>query len=164
MTRCVAVAATVAAVFSASGCGGGTGHGAGGPPLAWVATPQVFKPATLPNDRVAVGTVRNTSSKVLQLSAAHVVVRDAAGRRLVSSTQFAAGYAHGLYGAYQKPSPIPPLELRRLGLVISLAPGKTSPLAVSWRIPAGARLPVSVDYGLGRLVLPTTARPGAPGV
>lgn len=163
MCRAAAAAILVFALAGAAGCGGGA-NGGGGPPLAWVGGPQVFRPASLPNDRVAVGTVRNTSSKAVELTASHVVVRDAAGRRLVSTAQFASGYAHGLYGAYQKPSPIPPLELRRLGLVISLAPGKTSPLAVSWRIPKGAKLPVSVDYGSGKLALPTAARAGAPGV
>jgi hypothetical protein len=147
----------------AAGCGGGSDQ-ASGPPLSWVGKPKVFKPAALPTDRVVVGTVRNTSGKVLHLSAAKVIARDAAGKRLISTAQFAAGYAHGLYGAYQKPSPVPPLELQRLGLVISLAPGKTAPLAVSWRIPKGARLPISVDYGAGRLVLPTAVHAGAPGV
>lgn len=158
------LAAALALGIAAAGCGSGSDDKGGGAPLAWVGGPQVFRPATLPNDRIAVGTVRNTSSKSLKLSVTRIVVRDAAGRRLVSTAQFAAGYAHGLYGAYQKPDPVPPGELKRLGLVIALAPGKTSPLAVAWTIPKGAKLPASVDYGSGRLTLPTRAKPGAPGV
>lgn len=154
------VMAVVTAGLLATGCGAGADGGSG---LAWVGRPQVFKPAALPGDRVAVGKVRNTSGGDLALTSSEVVVRDATGRRLVSTAQFVSGYAHGLYGAYQKPSPVPPLELQRLGLKVVIPRGRTAPLTVSWSLPAGARLPVSVDYGRGTLELPTGVRAGAPG-
>ncbi|UTI62846.1 hypothetical protein NBH00_15935 [Paraconexibacter antarcticus] len=163
--RPVAVTVAVAAALAAAGCGSGSGSGAGSTSrtagaLAWTAAPQVFRTKALPDDRIVVGTVRNTSGRPLKLDASALKVRLPDGRRLVTTGQFAAGYAHGLYGAFQKPDPIPPGELSRLGIEVTIAPGKTAPLAVSWHQPRtlGGR-PV-VDYGAGRLTLPTRVRLG----
>lgn len=151
------VAAGALALAALSGCGGSTsGDDA---PLAWKGTPTAYRPADLPNDRVVLATVRNRSSKPVRLEAAKLVVRDAGGHVLRSSGRFVTAYAHGLYGAFQKPDPLPPDELKRLGLVITLAPGRTSPLYVAWRLTRGSTEPVTVDYGKGRLTLPKAARP-----
>jgi hypothetical protein len=159
-----AVAAVTLGVLAGCGDGGrNAGAAASSPPLRWTAAPQVFTTKALPRDRVAFGSVRNTSSKVVVLDAADLRVIAADGRRLRTTGQYAAGYAHGLYGAFQKPDPLPPGELSRLGKVVRIAPGKSAPLAVSWSFPAGSDTtrPASVDYGPGRLTLPTRVRLGA---
>lgn len=161
-----ALVAGIALMGLAAGCGGTGGERpakAAGSPLQWTATPLVFTTKALPRDRVAMGTVRNTSDQSLQLDAGVLTVVAGDGTRLRSTGQYAAGYAHGLYGAFQKPDPLPPGELSRLGKVVKIAPGQTAPLAVSWSLPAGsdAKRPASVDYGSGRLALPTTVRLGA---
>lgn len=167
MRRAAGAVAVAVALLAAAGCGSGSGSGSVGGPgttaggaLEWTGTPQVFRTKALPDDRIVVGTVRNTSGKQLRLDASALKVRLPDGRRLVTTGQFAAGYAHGLYGAFQKPDPIPPGELSRLGIEVTIAPGKTAPLAVSWHQPRtlGGR-PV-VDYGAGRLTLPTRVRLG----
>lgn len=149
-----------------AGCGGG---GEGGPnsveqsggsgPLAWESTPQAFVTAGKPRDRVMLASVINNSLRPVKLDAAKISVRDANGRTLRSFGQYIGSFAHGLYGAYQKPTPLPPDELTRLGLKITLKPGKVAPLAVSWRLPPGAREPAILLYGSGQLRLPAKARP-----
>lgn len=162
----VAVAASAVAAVAAlgAGCGGSSRGTTAQDPLRWAKTPQVFRTRTLPDDRVAVGTVRNTGSRPLHLTAAALGVRSADGHRLRSTGDFAAGYAHGLYGAFQKPDPIPPGELTRLGLTVTIAPGKSAPLVVSWHQPHGMAGAPLVDYGAGRLPLPTRVRLGQGGL
>jgi hypothetical protein len=164
--RRAALAASLAAAAALTGgCGSiGGRDGAQKDTLAWTATPQVFRTRTLPDDRVAVGTVRNTGSRPLHLNAAALTVRSADGSRLRSTGEFAAGFAHGLYGAFQKPDPIPPGELTRLGLAVTIAPGRSAPLAVSWHQPHGMSGAPVVDYGAGRLPLPTRVRMGEGGL
>ena len=163
MRRAAALTA-VASLAALAGCGGGNGGGTPGsdrPALAWKATPKAFRPHDLPNDRIALATVRNVSGKPVQLDSAKLVVRDADGHVLRSSGRFIAGYAHGLYGAFQKPDPLPPDELKRMGIRITLQPGRTAPVYVAWRLLASSRSPATVDLGPARLSLPsraTTAR------
>ncbi len=127
--------------------------------LTWKSRPAAFSPRTLPTDRVVLGTVRNASKRAwLVLDASQVHVVDAGGRRLRGSAQFIASYAHGIYGAYQKPVDVEESELLRLGLKIKLAPGRTAPLYVSYRLRPGLKLPVHVDYGSGTLPLPARAK------
>lgn len=163
----LAVLAAGALAVSASACGGDdAGAAADAGPLVWVTPPEVFKTRALPNDRVALGTVRNSTSAPVDLDASALQVLDADGRKLTSTGAYAAGYAHGLYGAFQKPDPLPPEQLKRLGLVVTIPPGKTAPLAVSWTFPTGsdATKPATVEYGKGQLALPTTVKPGAGGL
>lgn len=159
--RAVGAAVAAATALLVAACGG-SDSGEEVAPLAWTAPPQVFRTKALPNDRVAVGSVRNTSDKPVLLDASALKVVDADGKALRSSGQYAAGFAHGLYGAFQKPDPIPPGELKRLGLLITIPPGKTAPVAVSWSLPRGddTQRPAEVDYGKGRLVLPTVVKLG----
>ncbi len=158
--------ATAVLTVAGSGCGDSGDAAAAADPLTWVAPPQVFSTRTLPNDRVAVGSVTNTTSEAVKLDASALRVVSADGARLRSTGQYAAGYAHGLYGAFQKPDTLPPGELERLGLIVTIAPGATAPLYVSWTVPQGqaAGRAASVDYGPGTLPLPTKVKLAAGGI
>jgi hypothetical protein len=106
---------------------------------------------------VVIGTVRNDSFKDVKLDASKLTVKDGDGRPLRSSAQFAASFAHGLYGAYQKPNPLPPDELSRLGLRVTIRPGQSAPLTVAFRVRRETRQPVRIDYGEGLLPVPRRA-------
>lgn len=151
-------AALVGAVLVA-GCGGGD-HKAAAPrdPLVWARSPLLFRANGLPHDRVLLGSVRNRSREAVRLVAGRIRVRDAAGRPVRAWGQYVSAYAHGLYGAFQKPHPLPPGELSRLGLEIELPPGRTAPLAVAYRLAPATRSPLRVDYGPGTLGIPDRAR------
>lgn len=159
MRPLAAIAAALAVAGAAAGCGG-TAKGDGAARVAWVTTPVVYKPADLPRDRVVLAKVRNTSKADVHLVASKLVVRDAQGRVLKSAARYIGGYGHGLYGAFQKPDPLPPQELTRLGYEVTLKPGATAPLSVAWRLPAGAKEPATVDYGGGTLRLPAATAAG----
>jgi hypothetical protein len=152
----------VLAAVAVGGCGGGDRRFGEGT-LVWAKPPALVRASNLATDRVLLGTIRNNSLRPLSLTASKLRVRDARGREVTAFAQFAASYAHGLYGAYQRPDPLPEEELRRLGLVLRLDPGKTAPLAVSFRMRRGLAGPLSVDYGQGVLPIParalTPARP-----
>ncbi len=150
------VAAVTAAAALVVGCGGVAKE-----PLAWQGTPVAYRPPNLPTDRVLLAKVRNTSQKPVLLDASKLVVRDAQDKILRSSGRYVAGYAHGIYGAFQKPDPLPPDELKRLGLLITLPPGKTAPIEVAWRLERGSVQPARVEYGRGSLPLPRAARAGS---
>jgi hypothetical protein len=124
--------------------------------LTWDKPPLVFIPPELPDDRVTYGTVRNTSLEGLQAGTRDFEVRDADGEKLDASVQFLGSYAHGLYGAFQKPHPLPSDELSRLGLHVGLKSGQTSPLTVSYHLAADSKLPATLYYrGNPALDLPT---------
>jgi hypothetical protein len=154
-----AITATVLA-FSAlvAGCGGAAKQAH----LAWIGTPQVFAPGDLPRDRVVVGRIRNFSKVTLQIKASSLRVRDARDQILKASAGFTVTYAHGLFGAFQQPGQLPIRELVRLGRIAILEPGAASPLFAAWRLPPGAREPVTIDYGSGTLAVPVAAKPTAP--
>jgi hypothetical protein len=122
-----------------SGAGGGTA-------LSWEEPPTLLSPEDLPNDRVAYGTVRNTSLDRIQAATGDFVVRDASGRKLDATVQFLAQYAHGLYGAFQKPTPLPDDERSRLGFTVDLQTGQTAPLTVSYRLTKDSELPATLYY------------------
>jgi hypothetical protein len=150
--------AALALACAGAGCGGSSAHG----PLSWSATPQVFRQRDLPTDRTLIGRIHNTSKRPLRILASALRVRDSKGQVLESSAGFVASYAHGLFGAFQQPSAQPLQELLRLGRLVILPPGATSPLFAAWRLPANAHEPVSIDYGSGKLTVPTATRPTAP--
>ena len=122
------------------------GISGGGNALTWEQPPTLLTPPDLPDDRIAYGTVRNTSLERIQAANGDFVVRDAGGRRLQSSVQFLAQYAHGLYGAFQKPDPLPDEERSRLGFTVDLQTGQTAPLTVSYRLSKGSELPATLFY------------------
>jgi hypothetical protein len=151
--RWLAAGVTALSATALVGCGGGTHSG----PLALV-SPRVLIPHRLPHDRVLVARVRNTSSGTLHLVAARIVVRDRSGRRLQASAGFTTTYAHGLFGAFQQPNPVPRAELIRLGRLIDLVPGATAPFYAAWRLLPGSKEPVDIDYGQGRMRAPERAQ------
>ncbi len=114
--------------------------------LTWDEPPLVFTPPELPDDRVAYGTVRNTSLEGLQAGTKDFEVLDADGAKLDASVQFLGTYAHGIYGAFQKPRPLPSEELSRLGLHVGLKSGQTSPLTVSYHLTGDSKLPATLYY------------------
>jgi hypothetical protein len=145
------------AVIALAGCGGDEG---GRGTLVWQGKPTLVRATTRPADRVLIGTVRNDSLRPVSLTARKLRVRDARGRPVPAFAEFAAAYAHSLYGAYQRPDPLPEDELVRLGLLVRIDPGKTAPLVVSYRLHRRLKLPLAVDYGQGFLPIP--ARSVAP--
>lgn len=149
--RCAAVCA---AALLLSGCGGSNGGDTAYGELSWVEEPLVFAPERLPDDRVLIGRVRNDSLEPLVIEATAVRVEDSAGNPLEGSAQFAAGFAHGLYGAFQQPAPLPPEELARLGRVVRLEAGEESPLSVAFRTDRGTEAPLRIEYGGGALPVP----------
>jgi hypothetical protein len=149
--RAAALAAGAAFVFG--GCGGDKPRADRGG-LVWNKQPLVFEAMHLPNDRVLIGTVRNRSGQALNLVADRLAVRDADNHRLRAYAVFTSTFAHGLYGAYQKPNPVPPAELRRLGHIITLEPHKAAPLTVAYRVTSHTHAPLRVDYGRGTLSVP----------
>ncbi len=153
-----AAATSVVVGLAGAGCGDQAQRGA----LAWTRPPQVFTPRDLPRDRIAIGQIRNTSNHAVRLEANTLRVRDSQGRLLESSAGFTASYAHGLFGAFQRPSAEPLRELVRLGRLVFLNPGDTSPVFAAWRMPVGAHGPANLDYGSGRLRIPSDTRPTAP--
>jgi hypothetical protein len=152
-----AAAAIAGAALALAGCGG-SGGDRRSQGLEWKREPLVFRATHLPSDRVLTGTVENRSKRSLHIVAADVRVRDAHGAVLRSYAQFISAYAHGLYGAYQKPKPLPPNELSRLGLVVTLPPGSVIPLTVAYRVARNTRTPLRVDYGPGSLSVPSRVR------
>ncbi len=154
----LAAATSVALAIAVAGCGGNARSGA----LEWTLAPQVYTPRDLPRDRIVVGRITNHSQHTLRLEASALLVRDAHGRVLRSSAGFTAAYAHGLFGAFQQPSAEPLRELIRLGRIVILDPGASSPVFAAWRLPVGDGPRVSLDYGRGRLTIPTATRSTAP--
>ena len=157
-------AAPALALVLLGGCGGGDDNGGRFGPLEWEKQPLVSRATNLRSDRVLVGNVRNESFREVKLDAGNLMVRDSEGRRLRANAQFTAAFAHGLYGAYQKPNPLPEEERRRLGQIVTIKSGSTAPLVVAFRLRRGIRIPLRVDYGKGFLPVPSRAwKPPAPG-
>jgi hypothetical protein len=160
VSRPCAVAGALA-LAALAGCGGsgsgGSGADAASSAVVWQGKPTAFSSKDKPNDRVVVARVRNRSSKPLRIDSAKVKVHDADGKVLRSYARFIASYAHGLYPAFQAPSELPPQEVTRLGYVVTIPPGKTAPLTVTWRVPSGSPVPATADLGVARLVLPARA-------
>lgn len=152
--RLAAVAALAAAAVLAAvllftgGADGGTGK------LDWAAAPKVFKsgPAT---DRVLTARIENTSLRPLDLVAKDARILDAEGDEVRSTAVFLEAFVHGLWSWSQSPSQLTEFERRRLGHIVRIEPGKTAPVALSWRVPKGEDQPVRVDFGEGAtLALP----------
>lgn len=143
------VAAVVVAVVLLAGsrASGETGD------LAWKAAPAVMQsgPAT---DRVLSGTIRNDSLEDLDLRASDVRVLGPGGEELRSTARFLAAFAHGLYAWSQKPEDVGDYERTRLGEMITLKPGQTTPVTLSWRIGPGGEEPERVTFGSTALALP----------
>ncbi|HKP89490.1 MAG TPA: hypothetical protein VJT75_05890 [Thermoleophilaceae bacterium] len=116
--------------------------------------PAVVRQPELPRDRIAVGRVRNRSGHTLRVNANRARVVDQEGRPLQSSVRFSSAYGHGLYSYEQQPKEGEPQFLRRrLGELAVIPAGRTAPLTVSWRLPAG-RGARAARVQIGKLAVP----------
>ena len=134
-----------------AGCGGG-GEDAG--ELRWQGRPLVFRAEGLPGDRILSGRLRNESLRRLDLEARELTLVDSDGHRLRTNALFLTGFVHGLYPPTREPGKVPDSELLRTGRIARILPGKSTPVTVSWRIPAGQRRPVRLEYPGGTLPVP----------
>jgi len=120
--------------------------------LVWTKGPNVYRQENLPRDRVLVGMIRNDSLRRIRLQAKDVHPVDEDGNPLRGNATFIRGYIHPLYPPTRPPrGGLPESELERLGRLIRLDPGKTAPLAVAWRVPAGKKGAARIEYGSGWL-------------
>jgi hypothetical protein len=150
VSRALALGALLVAL---SGCG--SAPSSAGPAVAWQGTPIVVRQPELPDDTIVSGAIRNSSGHTLHLEAANVRVVTAAGEAVQSTARFTTGVTHQLYPPRDAPREGEPNFLRaRLGEIATLAPGRTTPLVVSWRVRTGEPAPVKVDLGEGALSLP----------
>lgn len=152
MTRARALAAlacTLAAlVLSACGDAAATGSG----DLRWDEVPAVFTPETLPDDRIATGSIRNDSLREIELAARDLKVLDSDGDEVPAAAIFNEGFGRSYYDPSRGPLPEP--ERVRIGREAKLKPGDAVPLTVSWTEAAGGAPAEVVDYGGGSLPLP----------
>ena len=107
-----------------------------------------------PTDRVLVGTLRNDSPAALDLRADDVRVLGADGKEIRSSARFLAGFAHPLFAWSQEPKNIGDFERRRLGEIVTIKPGQTAPLVLSWRLATGGGRAERADFGAASITLP----------
>lgn len=140
----VAVLIAAAGVGVAVGMAGGDATETAGAVLEWEEPPLLITPDQLPDDRVVYGTVQNLSPARLRATTEDFTVKDAEGRTLDASVQFLSTYAHGLYGAFQQPDNLAIEKLSRLGYVVDLETGRSSPLTVSYRLDKGSELPATL--------------------
>lgn len=139
----VAAAAVVAAaVLFTGGADGGTGK------LAWEGKPLVIKSGK-PTDRVLTGRIENASLRDLDLDVDDARILDADGEKVEGTVRFLEAFVHGLWSWSQAPAQLTKFERRRLGQIVTIKPGDTAPLALSWRTPRGEEPPVRVDFGDG---------------
>ena len=147
--RARALGGLVVLVLAAAGCGGGKVHAG----LAWVKTPALFTPPTLPNDRVLRGVVRNAGLRAVRVQVRTVELLDASGSRVAGVATFADGYLHGLYPPTREPLQ-PDEELVRTGRLAKLKPGGQTPLSVAWRLKRGQARPTTIAIAGTRLRIP----------
>jgi hypothetical protein len=146
------VAAAVAVLAGAVALSGGENDGGG--TLSWASEPRITTPRTLPRDRVLVSRVRNDTLEDVDLIAADVRIVDADGHALQSTARFLSAYAHGLFPPLQRPTTPAEAEQRQLGEIVTLRPGESAPVTLSWRVPEGGEPPVRADFGVASLDLP----------
>jgi hypothetical protein len=149
--RIAATLSALALLVAAGGCGGDD-EGEGGGDLAWRGSPRVVVPPQLPGDRILRGTVVNDSLRPVDISAKDVRVVDADGERLDATVLFLSSFVRSLEPYNRGPVELPDDELVRLGRKVSVKPGKTAPLTVSWREREGRA--VAIEYGPGSLPVP----------
>ena len=145
----VAGAVALAAVLLfTGGADGGTGK------LGWATKPQVFKSGK-PTDRVLTARIENASLRPISLDVDDARILNADGEELKGTVSFLEACAHGLWSWSQAPAKLTDFERRRLGQIVTIKPGQSAPLALSWRVPAGEDQPERVDFGDGAtLALP----------
>ena len=144
----LAVAAAVAIALLVSGGASGDAQ-----QLGWDGKPKLFKSGK-PTDRVLYGRFENTSRETLDLDTDRARLLDAEGNEVRSTVVFLEAFAHSLFAWSQRPQKLTEFERRRLGQLATLKPGQDLPITVSWRVPAGEKPPVKVDFGTSELKLP----------
>lgn len=149
-TALVVVVVVGAALLLAGGAQGGEGR------LAWQDV-EVFE-ASRSTDRILAGKVRNTSLEDIDLDVTDVRMLDASGGEVRSALRFREAFAHGIFPWSQKPDDTGDFERRRLGEVVTIRPGQTAPLTLSWRVPEGGEPPARVDFGPVEIDLPKPRR------
>ena len=139
-------AALVAGLLLAGGAQGDDAQ------VAWKDV-QVFE-SGVKTDRILAGRLENTSLREIDIDVEDVRVLDGEGREVQSATRFLAAFAHGIFPWSQRPEVMGDFERRRLGEVVTLKPGRTAPITLSWRLKKGAAPPERVDFGPVALDLP----------
>jgi hypothetical protein len=150
------VVAVVAAVVVAGIALLAGGAGAGGQTegdLAWEGETTVFTPEGLPTDRILTGRIANVSLRDVELDAIDVRITDDGGEELESNARFASAFGHGLMSPAREGDPGAG-ERERLGQTVTLRPGETAPVTLSWRVPEGERGARRVALGAVGLTLP----------
>ena len=146
--RIVAVVALVAAAALAGVLVFTGGASGGSETLAWSGEPRIFKSGK-PTDRVLTGRIENASLKDVELDVDRARVVDADGEAINGTVRFLEAFVHGLWSWSQSPSELTEFERRRLGQLVTIKPGKSAPIALSWRVPEGGSPPERVDFGNG---------------
>jgi hypothetical protein len=121
--------------------------------LEWTGAPRVAESATLADEHVASGRVRNVSGDSIELAVGEVSVISTRGERLASSAAFLAGFVKPVEGL-NRPDTLAQEDLDRLGRTATIAPGETRPLTVAWREAGGAGSADRVELGAEALPLP----------
>ena len=123
--------------------------------LKWDGKPSVIRHPTLRTDHILTGAVRNDGLRPIRLEARDVRLLDADGHRVNATAVFLRGISTASTRRLAPPAGgVPERELQRIGRLLELEPGKTAPLTLSWRLPAGGKPPVRADYGNGSLPIP----------
>ena len=81
-------------------------------------------------------------------------VLGADGTEIRSSARFLAGFAHPLFAWSQEPKDVGDFERRRLGEIVTIEPGQTAPLVLSWRLAGGGDRAERADFGPATITLP----------
>ena len=149
-------------LMAVAGCGGGDDREPAGS-LRWEKDPVVVKPATLPNDRIVYGHLRNDGLDRADLVAADLRLRTADGATVKANAAFVESFAHGMYPPTRLPGGKEPIsEQLRLGQIARVLPGKSVPLTISWRQKPGGDQPVRIEWKGGSIPIPDK-RPVSPG-
>jgi hypothetical protein len=157
--RARALAALALVALGAAGCGGGDEREPAGA-LRWEKEPVLVEPARLPNDRIVAGMLRNDGRDRADLVAKDLKLLTAGGKRVPASAAFVQGFRHGLYPPTRLPGGrLPISEQLRMGVIARVLPGKTVPLTLAWRQPAGGDPPVRIAWA--KVSIPVPDKPPA---
>ena len=121
--------------------------------VAWEGQTTVFTPEGLPSDRILTGRIANVASRDVELDVVDVRIVDGRGEQLESTARFASTFGHGLMSPAREDQPGAG-ERERLGQTVTLRPGQTAPITLSWRVPEGGSGAQRVELGAIELSLP----------
>jgi hypothetical protein len=123
--------------------------------LAWSGTPLVIRNPRLPRDTVVSGHILDRGLNGVKLHSRQVRVQDGHGNRVDAAATFLQTYVHPLY-PWDRPPPggLTEYELERTGFLRRIAPGRTAPLTVSWRLKPGQSAPTEIVFDGAALPVP----------